>query len=1332
MTNNIKNNIDNLNYLFTSPIKFFINKVWENDIINDNENGLNRLNNRFSERLEYVLNLNNNQSYSGKYFDDLFNNQYYGLLGLSKLKKAPFIDDTTKDKYYLMHTYQTGSTLLLEQDRNTINKLESNSLYHYVLDVKGTQLYPLIGDDQSSTISYQIDFLDKKYRTLDPQINDPYSSTDSLKFYSDEIIKNTENISVIAKEKYTIIDYYNHGQIYEIILRKKMNLKNRYQYSNTNLTVYYNENKINILSYDSSTNKLQLSGQVIDIAKSDYIKIVQSCGIAKYQVTSYNITILVLSQTITDFYFIDGIADIVYIEINNNIYLLEYNTIGEYYYIDQDINNGTDTKDTYHHLNKVYTIFKFNQIDTTKTNYITALTEYSADIVLNRQIGEYYYYIQSDENLPISFEHSNVTLKKVEYLSSTKLGIKYTGIIDNIKTQPLTHIYRLRESIDYRINSITKQEKYLYNIKNVIGLESDDKTNISIIIGPYDSPIYSTQVYSIDSSLIKFFILNSSFISTDILNSKNILINKSYDVTSNILTYEEVNPPTNAKLTFTITEPATFSHTPVSRTSIVYSYTADLKLKNDTNTYKFQDFSFSTSDNIITITLVYNDNSIGLSPSNSFSITDIDSFVLYQNIKTNNYNLTSAVNRSTTIVRVDIPKYTYNQESFIQSLKYTYNLIVNGNLDEPISITDITINDDSMDIQLDSYFIYDNDALTLQEKLTSFDITKETYNSLYQIKTINDMTNLNKGTTFIPQVKILDKNMGEFTTKHEYDFTFSQSINTTINFNDYIYLFHNNKLLKATIVLISKEQVSTEYTYKIKITLDDTLLGNLTTPIPFYTLDFTFTKSVIVTESNLLYNTTVFVEDVKSDAKTINVLGEGDSLDDYDFSKNITSNNVILKFKYTNVNLVNNSYNNVGFNKVPDITETTETTTTTTSNPEWVDEMQLLLFKSIEFIIDDNIIEKHDYETYKIINSFYETIYSEQDFNKLIELKTDTSTNDTYFYLPLKLFFTKKYSDYLPICSMRNSNVKIRFNINKLSELLVTTGNFTKLVKPIIDLYYTTVTLSKDQVDKVKQYNLYLAQVSYKYSSYLLNNLIESNHLNLYQLVKDLFLIIKEKDTTSITSTIRDLWYEEYNTNYTIYNNLKSTNQTDEIPDYSIFVLADYEMSSNSNRVTLFKSNNILSKQDIMFIIYLDEKYLKYINEDLNNWSNKFSQKISLLTLYFEKIYKNTTLESEEDIINTINIKLNGTNLLPTQSGKYFTNLLSNIKGYRLQNGYYIYSFNYNSLDKQPNGHLNFKKIDDLQIYTKLNRISSNTKLQIYTKEYRIIEFKNNRGKLIA
>ena len=159
-----------------------------------------------------------------------------------------------------------------------------------------------------------------------------------------------------------------------------------------------------------------------------------------------------------------------------------------------------------------------------------------------------------------------------------------------------------------------------------------------------------------------------------------------------------------------------------------------------------------------------------------------------------------------------------------------------------------------------------------------------------------------------------------------------------------------------------------------------------------------------------------------------------------------------------------------------------------------------------------------------------------------------------------------------------------------------------------------------------------------------------------------------------------------------------------------------------------------MENYDTRFIIYLDEKYFGYINEDLNNWISKYSIKIGLLSLYFNNIYKNEEIQSDDPVIETINLKIDGNNLLPTLSADYFNLVNAYLKGYRLLDGYYLYSFCYDSLNSQPNGHLNFKLLNDFQIYTKQNltNVEGNVNLKIYTNEYRIIEIKNNKAKLIS
>ena len=101
---------------------------------------------------------------------------------------------------------------------------------------------------------------------------------------------------------------------------------------------------------------------------------------------------------------------------------------------------------------------------------------------------------------------------------------------------------------------------------------------------------------------------------------------------------------------------------------------------------------------------------------------------------------------------------------------------------------------------------------------------------------------------------------------------------------------------------------------------------------------------------------------------------------------------------------------------------------------------------------------------------------------------------------------------------------------------------------------------------------------------------------------------------------------------------------------------------------------------------------MKYINEDLNNITTSYSNKITILTLYFLKTYRNKTIYNiDNGLIKALDIKING-NSLGINYGKYFNSLLPYQKGYKLLDNYYVYSFGLDSKSPQPNGSFNFKK----------------------------------------
>ena len=446
----------------------------------------------------------------------------------------------------------------------------------------------------------------------------------------------------------------------------------------------------------------------------------------------------------------------------------------------------------------------------------------------------------------------------------------------------------------------------------------------------------------------------------------------------------------------------------------------------------------------------------------------------------------------------------------------------------------------------------------------------------------------------------------------------------------------------------------------------------------------------------------------------------------FDTNENTTTNKNIIIFRYTENNLDNISYNLVGFNKVPDIVSTTTTNTTNNVDIEWVENIGVKLFKSIELLIDDVIVEKINPNIYSIISNYFMTMFKRENFLELIKLKTNNANSNSnfnsnyyYYYLPLPFHFSR-IENYMPISSMSRSVIKIRFVLEKLENLInnKVSSNYTLNVIPSIDFNYTFITVDNKVLDKFKKTELLITPFYY-YQNYLLNNLEEYNHLSLLSRTIELFFITQTKnDKTNYTSSVvKDNWYTEY-----LSNNPN---------DATIFNTIDAEITADSYRYEVLKNHLVIKNYNTRFAMYLDEKHLVHINENLNDQTLKFSNKLTALTLYFQNVYKNETIYTYQPIINSLNILVNGKELLPELPSNYVNRVISYNKGYSLPDGYNMYSFNFNSLASQPNGFANMKKIKDCLIYSSQNNVNQEYKLKICTREYKILKIDNLMGKII-
>ena len=865
----------------------------------------------------------------------------------------------------------------------------------------------------------------------------------------------------------------------------------------------------------------------------------------------------------------------------------------------------------------------------------------------------------------------------------------YLTISDNITTD---YNYIVINDIIYSLfndNGYYIDMSQGYNERSNVLIQATKQSNITSLSNLTYALKFITITSSINTDILIADISLDHGINPQEYNIKDPLLKPNFAIDNVII--KQVNILTDTTLQL--------QYTGMLSSIITHSYNMMQSIPYRINTITHQNKFFYKLNNINSISItdnirIYNNNesynATIYSIVNNVVMFNISHLILINDLNemyvdiTKSYNLKIITTDNNTIY-TDMPstfnmnQYDYIYTIVVDEIKYTVTLdIINNMIAIPL-VPFISTN-----IILEQLLILNTNSIMDME-----------YNTLYIVDTVNDSSVLNASNIYIPVIQTLDSNMNEFDSKYYYKISNMASLLAYTT----VYIIDSNNYIEGNIIMIQTDYIiiGTNILIDAKI-------------VKIYTDDFKYSVETYLAFTSYIYQKGQLLEQINPNIYY--VLFNNNSLENYNISNNITNNTVIISFKYSNIEVINNSYSYVGFNKVPDKTSISLIETTKYSDVEWINNIALHLFNSIQLTIDENIIEKLDYDIYTIYTNYIINMWRRDEFNKMT--KPRLQGKDMIFFLPLTFRFTLEPSSYLPISKMNRSNIKLKFNLCKMNSLILNLKtNITKQVYPIIDIHYDYIITNKYKPKS--EYILY--KCLYSYQNFILNNIQENNHINLYNRTIDLFLITTKdtKNTYETTHKLMDIWYQEY-----LANN---------IIDFRIFELIDSEINIKSKRYTLLLNHPVI--KNTRYAMYLDEKNLQYINENLNDSDLKYSKKLTILSLYFTYNFINKDIVSNTDIINSINIYIDGNELLPNLPGSYLNNTIPYLKGYVLPDGYYMYSFALDSLASQPNGMLNLKYIKDLQINSTQNISNKEIKLKICTSEYRILRIENNVCKLI-
>lgn len=479
--NNLINNFSNVlqgapEYLFNNPLKFIVNKVWENNY--KTNSNLQKLNSNYSSSLEYSVtfeNLNNRIVSSIEYFQNLS----IIYTGLNSLNNYYMYTNSSSEKN--LTNVSLYYPLLLSPVKTNI-KLVISSLFSYMITLDSNELIP------DSTFSFT--FLNGENISTNVILNDItgiYSN--QLNFYLDYNIKPDDFFIVKQQTIYTITVNTFLGFIYTVNFN---NITNKYindiKFNNTLLTIiYFNDTSMTI----SSTEQIE--------------------NISNYQTIPYelityvgikNITVSSLGQEL-DFYSesFNFIKDSTLLRNETQTYILNYSD-STYYIIGEPL------------INKNISIITFYNV----TNF-NILNQIIYQYTLDPSFNETKYVPINNNNLPaLEFKlvnpetQSSITPLQINSLGNNQILIYYTSSMYSTITNNFSSIYHnkhLNENLINKIVKITPSQEYLYYFNFII------PASINTIIYIYDT---------MDDI--------SSFEPTDTINKTSIYFNQTTNQTN--------------------------------------------------------------------------------------------------------------------------------------------------------------------------------------------------------------------------------------------------------------------------------------------------------------------------------------------------------------------------------------------------------------------------------------------------------------------------------------------------------------------------------------------------------------------------------------------------------------------------------------------------------------------------------------------------------------------------------------------------------------------------------------------------------------------------------
>jgi hypothetical protein len=1208
-------------YPYNNPLKFIINKVWENHM-SDSELAL--LDKNFQQNETFVLRYTRNSNiYSSINYLINLDISYFGLYSTSDYNE--FVS-TINSQYNMTNLTQYKDTLL--KPVQIINKLIINTLYPYKINFKT--------DEITGDASYSIDFLNGENIMTDYTITSPNTYPDELLFSSPINIKSSDFITVKKKKSYTVNNSTFMGYLYAITFNN-LSLVDSIYFRNYSLTIMsINNNVINLLV---PLSLIEL-GNITEINTTDIFEIRNNVSILSTKVINNNTYLTFLNSMLVLNNFV---ANKTLLRTPNNIYMLQVDNSNQFYITGSTLDS--------------YDCIIINMMNPTN---VVNMNQGIYNIILSSNIVNTglssYEPIDKNIIIPMDFKYKNssnsLTPLKVNSVQDNIVQFYFnSNDINTINSSTgwntVVNTKRIGHDLTNAISKLEKVADYAYYFNNIIPSTSStvifvyDTTNndidvINNVFEPINNTMQKTSMTVTHMNNITRFTLNTLLQYTDTTDKlsfiqKNFWTITNYNITDSMMT---------------IKVPSDF----IINTSNKYYYKINnIVINKGSFLYDGVNLTFnwndSTTNGLVIFTQYYVETTVGMV------------MIPFNNMKvkiTLDYPYQYTINDNFYILPYDSNGNEFNNYFYILKTSDTTNLNGFG----MIGFTDGSSN-------------YTDSSITLYQNGTIFNgnIFDEYYDgsSKYLIISLNNILDTSLSYTY---------SLADTIVKSVVSISFYQQLLFTgdtpyQNSSNYIYIYTNSNINSY-------------------IPLNGSSMANR-----FYLIGYSDYKL-----TNLYYNPT-FVQNPNMMKQIV---------------YNTSANTIIEKPRFKT------------YDK---------------------------LFSFIRLYFNDQLMEELNEYVFNINYHLYSTEEQRRQFDKMVIIRNNSSYE---LYIPLIFWFSKKAGMSLPTIALPNTQLRLEYKINELANILDNnlSGSYRYSTNPTCKITLQSEFILLDSMERKLFGSFSHEYVIDRYINAPYNNITNDTTVlvkNWSGLIKDIHFIAEPENYSGLNyfpeiTNDYDYQYQRYVTAVKYYNLYQATNYftSAEQREYNldINIISQNTIDLNNYILTHGRDSNTRiqkyidffsrwsiwdsSYELLKFILYYDDKYISFVPED---------QKIYSITIYLSYLYSNKMTVREVSPVQSMLIRVNGSDLFAERDWNYYTNVIPYQKFKNtLPTGYYTYTFSLHPTDDQHSGHLNFSFFDDVVVKVKSNMMKpdgttyGSYKLNTVLKEYNILRIMSGMGNL--